>query len=43
MIVDKMDAESIWQELQLRDGPLLKWCRGTTAKVVEGDENIFYL
>ena len=31
LIVEGLDSESIWQELQLRDLPLLKWARGTTA------------
>ena len=33
LLVDGLDAESIWEELQLRNRPLLKWARGTTAEL----------
>lgn len=26
----EVDLETIWQELQLRDGPLIRWARGST-------------
>ncbi len=30
-VQEAFDAETIWQELRLRDGPLLRWARGTTG------------
>ena len=26
----EVDLETIWQQLQLRDGPLIRWARGST-------------
>jgi hypothetical protein len=34
LIVNALDSESIWNELQLRNTPLLKWARGTTSSLL---------
>lgn len=38
LIVDGLDSETIFEEMQLRDKPLLKWARGSTAVLLEALE-----